>query len=89
LISSSREISIPIVSAVIAVLGPGADQTAMMIEITSSTATITNDCHMKIVSVKGITPVIGSRLLGRLAALACSSAADEDRPIAQVAPSPK
>jgi len=61
----------------------------MVTEITSKTAVITNDCHMKIVSVKGITPVIGSRLLGRLAAFACSCAAEEDRPIAQVAPSPK
>jgi len=81
--------SMPMVSAVTAVSGPGADQTAMTTEITSSTAVITNDCHKKIVSVNGMTPVIVNRLLGRLAGFACSCAADEDRPIAHVAPSPK
>src|ERR1039457_3551728 len=89
LIASSREISMRMASAVIAAFGPGADEIAMVMETTSSTAVITNDCHMKIVSVKGITPVIASRLLGTLAGLACSCAADEDRPIAQVAPSPR
>jgi len=79
----------PIASAVMEVLGPGADQTAMTMEITINTAAITKDCHMKIVSVKGITPVMASRGLGMLAGLAWSCAADEDRPSAQVAPSPR
>src|SRR5438445_13782574 len=70
-------------------MGPGADQTAMMTETTRSTAVITIDCHRKIVSENGMTPVMGNRLLGRLAAFACSCAADDDSPIAQVAPSPK
>ena len=50
---------------------------------------ITADCHRKIVSENGITPVMGSRLLGRLAAFACSCAAEDDSPIAQVAPKPR
>jgi hypothetical protein len=37
---------------------------------------IKTDCHKKIVSENGMTPEIESRLLGRLAALACSCAAD-------------
>src|SRR3954470_18770348 len=81
--------SIPIASAVIALFGPGADQIAITTDTTKRDAVITADCHMKIVSVNGITPVIGSRLLGRLAAFACSCAAEDDSPIAQVAPSPK
>jgi len=89
LIRSPREASIPIASAVTAVLGPGADQIAMATETTSSTAVIKTDCHRKIVSENGMTPEIESRLLGRLAALACSCAADEDNPMAQVAPSPR
>src|SRR5262245_26053426 len=88
-IASSRVALIPIASAVTALPGPGADHTAMTTEIASSTAVITIDCQRKIVSENGMTPVIGSRLLGRLAALACNCAADDDRPIAQVAPSPR
>jgi hypothetical protein len=53
------------------------------------TAVITTDCQRKIVSEKGITPVMGKRVFGRLAAFACSCAADEESPIAHVAPSPK
>src|SRR5208282_933225 len=68
---------------------PGRRPNRDAMEITSSTAVIKNDCHMKIVSVNGITPVIVSKLLGTLAGLACSCAADEDMPIAQVAPSPR
>ena len=75
--------------AVTAVSGPGADQIAITTETASSVAVMTIDCHRKIVSENGMTPVIGSRLLGKLAALACNCAADEDRPIAQVAPSPR
>src|SRR3974390_1107749 len=89
LISSSRARSMPIFSAVIAVSGPGADQTAMMIETINTTMVITTDCQRKIVSENGITPVMGRRLFGRLAALACSCAAEEDSPMAQVAPSPR
>src|SRR5262249_20121697 len=88
-IESSRETSIPMASAVTAVLGPGADQSAMTTEITSSAAVITTDCHKKNVSENGITPVMGNSDFGRLAAFACNCAADEDSPIAQVAPSPR
>ena len=63
--------------------------TAMMTDATSSTTVITTDCQRKIVSENGITPVIGSSDLGRLAAFAWSCAADEDSPIAQVAPRPR
>ena len=55
-------------SAVTAVSGPGADQTAITTEIASSTTVMTTDCHKKMVSENGITPVIGRRLFGRLAA---------------------
>ena len=89
LIESSREVTIPIASAVTAVLGPGADQIAITIDTTRSTAVITIDCQRKIVSENGMTPVMDKRAFGRLAAFACSCAADEDNPIAQVAPSPR
>jgi hypothetical protein len=62
-----------------ALVAEGADQIAITVEITISTSARTIDCHRKIVSVKGITPVIASSVLGRLAALACSCAADELR----------
>src|SRR5262245_57424698 len=81
--------SMPMASAVIAVSFPGADQMAMTTETTSSDTVTTTDCHRKIVSENGITPVIVSSALGRLAGFACSCAADEDSPIAQVAPSPR
>src|SRR3974377_907972 len=84
LISSSRARSMPIFSAVIAVSGPGADQTAMMIETINNTMVITTDCQRKIVSENGMTPVMGSRLFGRLAALACSCAAEEESALDQV-----
>src|SRR5215468_10578533 len=75
------ETSMPIDCAVTAVAAPGADQIAMITEIISSTAVITIDCQRKIVSENGITPEMGSRLFGRLAGLACSCAADEERPM--------
>src|SRR5262245_54167034 len=87
--ASPRSTSIPIASAVTAVLGPGADQIAMTTEIARRTAVTATDCQRKIVSENGMTPVMGNRLLGRLAALACNCAAEDDRPIAQVAPSPR
>ena len=76
-------------SAVLATPGPGADRTAMVAETTISTTMITKDCHMKIVSENGMTPVMASSGFGRLPALACSWAAEEERPSAQVAPSPR
>src|SRR6476659_5269783 len=81
--------SIPIASAVMALLGPGADQIAITTDTARRDAVMTADCHRKIVSENGMTPVIGSRLLGRLAAFAWSCAAEDDSPIAQVAPSPR
>ncbi len=54
-----------------------------------STAVSTIDCHRKIVWLKGNTPVIASSPGGMLPGLACNCAADEDRPIAQIAPSPR
>ena len=61
----------------------------MVTETTSSTAAIAIDCHRKIVSVNGSTPVIASSGLGRLPGLACNCAAEELSPMAQVAPSPR
>ena len=75
---SSLETSIFIASAVTAVSGPGADQTAITTETTRRETVITADCHRKIVSENGMTPVIGRRLFGRLAAFAWSCAAEED-----------
>ena len=89
LIASSREVSIPMASAVTAVLGPGADQIAITTDTTRSTAVISTDCQRKIVSENGMTPEMVSRFLGRLAALAWSCAADDDNHMAQVAPSPR
>src|ERR1700730_5323534 len=89
LTASSLETSMPMASAVTAVAGPGADDIAMMTEITKSTAVITIDCHRKIVSENGRTPVIVSSGFGNVSALACNCAADDDSPIAQVAPSPR
>ena len=68
---------------------PGADHSATAIDTTISTPAIAIDCHRKMVSVKGITPVMFRMLLGRLLALACSCAAEELRPSAQVAPMPR
>ncbi|CAM5607371.1 hypothetical protein RLIN73S_01754 [Rhodanobacter lindaniclasticus] len=39
--------------------------------------------------LKGSTPVIASNPGGMLAGFACNCAADEDCPIAQIAPSPR
>jgi hypothetical protein len=61
----------------------------MITETTRSTAVMTIDCHRKIVSENGMTPVIGSSVFGRLPALACNCADDDDNPIAHVAPSPR
>src|SRR5262249_27870393 len=87
--ASPPEASIPWASAVTAVLGPGDDQIATATETARSTTVITTDCHRKIVSENGITPLIDNRLLGKLAALACNWAADEDSPMAHVAPRPR
>src|SRR5581483_2630817 len=83
-IASWCDTSMPMASAVTAVLGPGADQTATTTEITRSAKVITTDCHRKMVSENGMTPVIGSSVFGRLAAFACNCAADEESPIAHV-----
>ncbi len=50
---------------------------------------MTPDCQRKMVSVNGITPVIARIDGGRLAGLACNCAADDDRPSAHTAPSPR
>jgi hypothetical protein len=42
----------------------------MTTDTTRSTAVITSDCHIKIVSENGMTPVMGNSVLGRLAAFA-------------------
>src|ERR1700720_4420082 len=89
LTASSLETSMPMASAVTAVAGPGADDIAMMTEISKSTAVITIDCHRKIVSENGMTPVIGNSGFGRLAAFACNCAADNASPIAHVRPDPR
>ncbi len=67
----------------------GADHHAISIDTPINTVVSTIDCHRKIVSPNGITPVIFSSAGGRLAAFACSCAADEERPIAHDAPRPR
>src|SRR5690606_695894 len=52
-------------------------------------AVSTIDCHRKMVSVNGSTPVISTSPGGMLAGLACSCAAEDDSPIAHTAPSPR
>ena len=51
-------------------------------------AAIVSDCQVRMVSPKSRTPVIFSRSGGSDSAVACSCAAEEDRPSAQTAPSP-
>jgi hypothetical protein len=46
-------------------------------------------CHSRIVSVSGITPVVGSRAAGMAEGVACMSAADEESPRAQTLPRPR
>ena len=75
--------------AVCACASPGADHQAMNTETLISTAVRAKDCHRKIVSLNGITPVIANSALGMLAGFACNWAADEERPMAQDAPSPR
>src|SRR5450432_3199750 len=75
--------------AVCACAASGADHQAMSTETVIRTAVNANDCHRKIVSVKGITPVIASSGLGMLAGFACNWAADDERPIAHEAPRPR
>src|SRR6185436_20794721 len=86
---TSRSTLMFIASAVRAVSGPGADHMAITTETDTRATDTTIDCHKKIVSENGMTPVMGRRDLGKLPAFACSCAADEERPIAQVAPSPR
>ena len=81
--------SSPIICAVTALLSEGADRCDSTIEITSRTAAISRDCHRKIVCENGMTPVMSRSGLGRLPGLACNCAAEELRPSAQVAPSPR
>ena len=59
-----------IACAVSVCFADGADHSAIAIDTTISTAAITIDCHRKIVSANGITPVIANSGLGRLAAFA-------------------
>jgi hypothetical protein len=76
-------------STVRAALPVGAVSQQISSETRISTAVSTIDCHRKIVSVNGSTPVISSRPGGIEAGLACSCAAEELRPIAQTAPRPR
>ncbi|MNT27960.1 hypothetical protein D3C72_1636140 [compost metagenome] len=76
-------------SAVRALPAAGAVSQAISNETRINTAVSTIDCHRKMVSVNGSTPVISTSPGGMLAGLACSCAADELRPIAHTAPSPR
>ena len=67
----------------------GAEKYATATETTTSTAAIDMLCQRKIVCVSGITPVIGSSAGGIDDFVACSSAADDERPSAQTLPSPR
>ncbi|MNC80401.1 hypothetical protein D3C75_1331810 [compost metagenome] len=61
----------------------------MISEMTIKASNMAPDCQRKIVCVNGITPVIDRIDGGRLAGLACNCAADDDRPRAHTAPSPR
>jgi hypothetical protein len=61
----------------------------MAVDTTISTPAISIDCHRKIVWLNGMTPVMASRLGGRLAALAWSCAGAELSPSAQMALIPR
>ena len=78
-----------IACAVTAFCSEGAESCATTIDMTIRTTMITRDCQRKIVSENGMTPVICNSGLGRLAGFACSWAADELKPSAQVAPTPR
>ena len=82
-------VSTPSCSAVTARAPEGVDSRQIRTETTISTAAMAIDCHRKMVWLNGSTPVMASTGLGRLAGLACSCAAEEVRPIAQVAPRPR
>lgn len=76
-------------SAVRALPAAGAVSQAISSETRISTEVSAIDCHRKMVSVNGRTPVISTSPGGMLAGLACSCAADELRPIAHTAPRPR
>ncbi len=75
--------------AVRAFASDGAVVQQMRSDTTINTHVNTIDCHRKMVWLKGSTPVIASNPGGMLAGLACSCAADDDNPIAQIAPNPR
>ena len=52
-------------------------------------AAVARFCHRKIVCVSGITPVIGRSAGGMEDLVACSSAAEDERPRAQTLPRPR
>ncbi len=87
--ASSICTSTPSFSAVTACTRAGAESHATAVETAIRMPQSSIDCQRKMVSVKGMTPVIARSGLGMLAAFDCSCAADELKPSAQVAPSPR
>ena len=66
----------------------GAENHEITTVSTIRTAAIVSDCQVRMVSPKSRTPVIFSSSGGSDSAVACSWAADEEKPSAQTAPSP-
>ena len=89
LIEFSREASIPMASAVTAVSGPGADPDGNGHRNYKKDRGDHHGLPKKNRLREGDDASNWQRLLGRLAAFACSCAADEESPIAHVAPRPK
>ena len=75
--------------AVTARAWPGAVRHATQMLTLARTVAMTSDCHRKIVSLNGMTPVTFNSAGGMLPAFACSCAADDDRPSAQTEPVPR
>ena len=76
-------------SAVRIALPCGAEAHAITTLRAIRTAAITSDCQVRIVAPKSSTPVISSSSGGSDAGVACSCAADDDRPSAHTAPRPR
>ena len=67
----------------------GAEAHAIATLSTIRTAAMVSDCQVRIVAPKSSTPVISSSSGGSDAGVACSWAAEDERPSAQTAPRPR
>ena len=66
----------------------GAERCAITVVRAIRMAHVSSDCQVKMVLPKSRTPVTSSRAGGSDAAVACSCAAEDDKPRAQTAPRP-